>query len=813
MKPIYSKILLGVLALTPLSVCAQKTLCIERGEKVTLKGPEGCDTYQWQVSSDMRSFVDLPNGQAQDLTLTANAPGYYRVKGSMSSGNMLIPDTTQILFTPVDYAEPNTILSAAHGYVESRDGTPGATGINLPEEERKDGQALVTKKLTQWTSGDAMAVFYFNHPQGVIDTKMKLTVKNTKTVHFRITVWDPQNMQTPIAENHIALKGTGQPVTTDILGVNIPRKDYYRYQIECLEGWQNIEEIDRFFVYSDQAVPSYKAGWLSSPSVHLSNWRSSQGDAPRGNVYDWCYQEVMMPKESDIIGTYVMSLGVLSGYMGIQMNGYDENGNPKHEVLYSMWDDGSTDEDPNLPIYCQATVVDHDPQATVNRFGGEGTGMQTYYRGNHWKCDTYVQFLTNCRPETRTYTTTENGVTQTHTQQNMLVSTWFNAQDGKGWQYMSTLRLPNNNRYFDSWYSFLENYNWATGQAVRKGYYRNGYGRAKDSKKWYHFNTVDFGHTDGGNNPGNRNDYGQGASDTETGAFFMTTGGYLPTDQKASQVPLNELNTPVDTINFAKLEARIDEAIEKEKAQIEEEENFKKNLLDKSDWTLIDKSSEETSGEGSNGFASLIIDGDNNTYWHSQWTGATANYPHHLTVDMKNENLIHGFQITMSGGNNRFIKSYQLYGSSDNKEWNLIFADENAPETATFREILPQSFQARYLKLKILEGRATDGPFVRINEFDVSGSQCPTQITTITGDRKAPQLNFQNGTLTITAPAATKHAHLCLYTLNGTKMHQEDFSGIRSGQVISLKEPKSAEKTFIVSYQDDFETYTFKVGR
>ena len=101
----------------------------------------------------------------------------------------------------------------------------------------------------------------------------------------------------------------------------------------------------------------------------------------------------------------------------------------------------------------------------------------------------------------------------------MSVSTWFNAQDGKGWQYMSTLRLPNNNRYFDSWYSFLENYNWSTGQAVRQGFYRNGYGRAKDQKKWYHFNMVDFGHTDGGNNPGNRNDYGQGVSETEAGAF------------------------------------------------------------------------------------------------------------------------------------------------------------------------------------------------------------------------------------------------------------------------------------------------------
>ena len=460
------KMLLGMACLSPLLVMSEERPILSRGETIALAGPEGYEHYQWQVSSDCQSFIDIPGATQKDLKMSVFAPGYYRVIAVSGSGASVIPDTTDIAFQQVDYAN-ETVLSAAHGYVETLEGAPGATGINIPEEVRENGQAQVTRKLTDWISGNAMAVYYFNHPQGVIDTQMKLTVKKDAEVSFRITLWDPVDATEPMAVNYIALKGTGEAQVVDILGINIPRKDYYRYQIECLKGWQDIREIDRFFVHSDQAAVSYKAGWLSSPSVHLSNWRNSKSDAPKGAVYDWCYQEVMMPATSDIIGTYVMSLGVLSGYMGIQMNGYDENGQSKHEVLYSMWDDGSTDEDPDLPMYCRASVVDHDPKATVNRFGGEGTGMQTYYRGHHWECGTYVQFLTNCRPETATYTTVVNGVEQTHTQQNMLVSTWFNAQDGKGWQYMSTLRLPNNNRYFDSWYSFLENYNWSTGQAVR----------------------------------------------------------------------------------------------------------------------------------------------------------------------------------------------------------------------------------------------------------------------------------------------------------------------------------------------------------
>lgn len=57
--------------------------------------------------------------------------------------------------------------------------------------------------------------------------------------------------------------------------------------------------------------------------------------------------------------------------------------------------------------------------------------------------------------------------------------------------------------------------------------------------------------------------------------------------------------------DLARLEARVDEAIAREQELIEAEEQFNKNKLDKSAWTIMDKSSEETSGEGENGRAAV----------------------------------------------------------------------------------------------------------------------------------------------------------------------------------------------------------------
>ena len=451
--------------------------------------------------------------------------------------------------------------------------------------------------LSAWTSTSVCAVYYFHHPVATVSNTLKLNIKALQTVRFRLTVSDPNSPAIPLYTKEFSAKGPllGGEVEVGMGDITFTRSTYYRYKIECLSGNNAINNISRFKFSTSSSEASYAANYLSSPSVHLNNWHTTAAGAPSGDGYDWLFEEIMIPAESDLVGTYAEAIGALNGYMGIQMNGYVD-GEPRHDVLFSMWDDGSTDEDPNLPEHLRAGAVDWDEKTTVNRFGNEGTGVQTYRRGNYWTPGTYVQFITNCRPETTSYTTVENGKTVVHEQHNMLVSTWFNALDGKGWQYMATVRKRNSSTYFSSWYSFLENYVWANGQASRKAYYRNGYGRSRATGKWYNFNSVGFGHTDGGSEAGARADYGQGATDKASDrTFFMQSGGYTSTKQTASTVALATDNTVVDTIDIAPLDLRVRQAIQKEIDRATEDEFFTQNLLDKKGWTVIEKSSEETS--------------------------------------------------------------------------------------------------------------------------------------------------------------------------------------------------------------------------
>lgn len=673
----------------------------------------------------------------------------------------VLEDTTTKLYT--------SEVSAAHGYVETLSGGVGATGISIPGEDRGDGGIpKMERSLTKWTDAKSCAVYYFHHPKAKVNTSMRLTVTNNKEVTFRLKVTDPNKPGTTLADTTFTVKGTGSEQTIPISSVTFPAADWYRYQLECQSGNNNIQSIRRFVFESPSTAKSYVANYLSSPSVHLSNWRSTYG-APTGNVYDWCYQEVMIPADADIPGTYCMSLGVLKGYMGIQMNGYNNDGSPKHDVIFSMWDDGSTDEDPNLPEYLKAGCVDSGEGVAVSRFNNEGTGAKTFKSGNYWKAGTFVQFITNVRKETTSYTTVENGKKVEHKQNNTLVSAWYNAQDGKGWQYMATTRLRNHNNLFGSWYSFLENYNWPTGQASRRAYYRNGFARTASSKKWYHFNQVGFGHTDGGTGTGARNDYGQGATTDYTNTFYMQTGGYTKTKQNASSVTKLTDYTPVDTINLQRLIDRVEQGIAKEKAAQEEERLFTESSISKDGWKVVSFSSEETQGEGDNGRAAQTIDGNTATYWHSKWQGGDAPLPHTIVVDMGKEQTIGGYQITQSksGSWSRYIKAYDMYFSTDNVTWTKVHSDSDAPDQASFRVLLDKPATARYFKIVVTASRAGNGPWVRINEIDMASDAVITGIRGVhTAAGTAPVISLSGRSLTVSSSAAG--AVRCeVYTIDG----------------------------------------------
>lgn len=629
-----------------------------------------------------------------------------------------------------------TELSAAQGYVETLDGKPGASGIYIPGEGRdNNGIATNYNSLSAWTNANACAVYYFHQPAATVTNTIKLNVKKGYSAKFRLTIIAPDAPDVQLFSKTFTANGTDSNVDVTVGDVTFKRSVYYRYRLECLSGNQNINLIRSFTFKTTATEKPYVANYLSSPSVHLYSWGSTDPNAPKGDAYDWCFMEIMLPEKSDIIGTYAMALGVLNGYMGIQMNGYANDGSPRHDVLFSMWDDGSTDEDPNLPEYMRASAVDWDPLTITNRFGNEGTGVQTYRKGPYWTPGKYVQFITNCRPETTSYTTEVNGKPTVHTQHNMLVSAWFNALDGKGWQYMATVRKRNSSTYFDSWYSFLENYNASTGQANRIAYYRNGYMRARSNGKWYNRNSVGFGHTDGGDNTGARTDYGQGATDNPADrTFFMQTGGYTSTNKTKTTVALATDYTPVDTINITPLNDRVLTAIANEKERNEKEQLFNDNILKKTGWKAIEYSSEETVGEGSNGRAQQIVDGYDNTYWHPQWYTGTAQLPHYIVVDMQEKKNVGGFEIKMGDNANRHIKAYDLYGSTDNANWTLLYSDDNAPSKSSFRICLGKAADIRYFKIVVRQTTATDGPFLRIYEMNVASGAAATAINHITAN-------------------------------------------------------------------------------
>lgn len=627
-----------------------------------------------------------------------------------------------------------TELSAAQGYVETLDGKPGASGIYIPGEGRdNNGIATNYNSLSAWTNANACAVYYFHQPAATVTNTIKLNVKKGYSAKFQLTIVDPDAPDVQLFSKTFTANGTDSNVDVTVGDVTFKRSVYYRYRLECLSGNQNINLIRSFTFKTTATEKPYVANYLSSPSVHLYSWGSTDPNAPKGDAYDWCFMEIMLPQKSDIIGTYAMALGVLNGYMGIQMNGYANDGSPRHDVLFSMWDDGSTDEDPNLPEYMRAGAVDWDPLTTTNRFGNEGTGVQTYRKGPYWTPGKYVQFITNCRPETTSYTTEVNGKPTVHTQHNMLVSAWFNALDGKGWQYMATVRKRNSTTYFDAWYSFLENYNASTGQANRIAYYRNGYMRARSNGKWYYRNSVGFGHTDGGDNTGARTDYGQGTTDNPADrTFFMQTGGYTSTNKTKTTVALATDYTPVDTINITPLNDRVLTAIANEKARIEKEQLFVDNLMDKTGWEAIEYSSEEAAGEGTNGRAQQTVDSDDDTYWHPQWYGSTAQLPHYIVVDMQEMKNVGGFEIKMGDNANRHIKAYDIYGSTDNSDWTLLCSDDNAPAKSSFRVILDKAADIRYFKIVVRQTTAKDGPFLRIYEMNVASGAVATAVNHIT---------------------------------------------------------------------------------
>lgn len=95
---------------------------------------------------------------------------------------------------------------------------------------------------------------------------------------------------------------------------------------------------------------------------------------------------------------------------------------------------------------------------------------------------------------------------------------------------------------------------------------------------------------------------------------------------------------------------------------------------------VISVTSEQKSGEAAgSGIKEAAIDGDANTYWHTQWSPTNDQFPHEIVLQLKKADLdgakceITGFEYQARQNNtNGRAKQFELYVSKDGTEWTKV---------------------------------------------------------------------------------------------------------------------------------------------
>lgn len=106
-----------------------------------------------------------------------------------------------------------------------------------------------------------------------------------------------------------------------------------------------------------------------------------------------------------------------------------------------------------------------------------------------------------------------------------------------------------------------------------------------------------------------------------------------------------------------------------------------------------------SSQESGGGDAKHLVDGSNETIWHTMYSVTVAQYPHWIDFDAGREQLIKGFSYTpRSGSDNGDIKDFSFSISADGKTWTEVHKGSFPHSKNVQRITLPSAVKARYVR-------------------------------------------------------------------------------------------------------------------
>lgn len=576
-----------------------------------------------------------------------------------------------------------------------------------------------------WPSNDKTVMVYcLRVPRSNVRADAVFIPRAGKTVSFNLRVVKASTGEVVLEHTSQMECKSSTEQTLEIMPDFVFQADtWYRFEITSPKGSSTMSQFTKLRFQRKSTLAVGDSPIFMAPSVHLHSYATTDKAAPAGESYDWIYQEGMMPPEYERPSTYAMVIGVDGGYSGFQSI-YNSNGTWTRPILFSVWDNGDLDKDPIMPEYLKSGVVDKGPDVVGVRFGGEGTGSSARLTpGSWWTPGKWVQFLWNARPEQVQVTLKDHeGKDSVVSYQNTLVSCWYKNEDDPQWHYMATLRESGRNHYFVGLYAFLENFYDVGGELTHRAYFRNAAMRSLASGKWYARNSVDFGHTQNDGTRFSRKDYGHGVTKLYDNCFYLQTGGFGNIQDSAKVLPLPKDMPWVDTIDIKALTTRVDEAICRDEAAQAAARIDAFRKMDMTKMTLVKCSDEETQGEGDNGRAAQAVDGNNSTYWHSQWKPTKVSFPHYLILDAGEEITVNGLSLYQTRESAYRAKNFRVSTSENGKSWKsrkgATMPDSTSPIYDFGMEV-----KSRYFKIDFVSSYG--GDVLAINEI---AFMCPYKL-------------------------------------------------------------------------------------
>ncbi|MFD1616284.1 DUF3472 domain-containing protein [Gelatiniphilus marinus] len=357
----------------------------------------------------------------------------------------------------------------------------------------KDQKIITKSGILNWSSLDDVIRTYIKTGAG--DLHIGLNVKSPDgTSKIKVTVGQVSK----------SINLTNNTFKTEKVGIFTVPAGYNYIEIQGLEKTgELVAEIKDLLIggsaiaHGVDFVPTNNFYFgRRGPSVHLLY------NKPPKKEVQWFYNEVTVPKGEDVLGSFFMVNGHAQGYFGMQVNS-----NSERRILFSIWSAYKTDNPDQIPEDFKVTNLGNGEGVTVQDFGNEGSGKQSFKVFN-WQAGTTYKFLLKGEPSVVEGSTDYTGY-------------FYNPIEGR-WQLIASLRRPKTKTYLTRLHSFLENFIPSTGYIAREARFGNQWVYTTDNT-WNEITNTIFS-ADATAINGDRLDYAGG---TIEGTFFLRNCGFF----------------------------------------------------------------------------------------------------------------------------------------------------------------------------------------------------------------------------------------------------------------------------------------------